>query len=151
MKYLDTLASMRVWKQAKKISHWDFHPAVRSGDDRTLGEKAADAMRHGMGSWPFVFSFLGFMTMWMSYNGSSHKPFDPFPYILLNLLLSTLAGLQGAILLIAAKRADRISAALAEYHLEVSKHANKELADLKKLLNDMQHIMSELDTMKEKP
>ena len=35
----------------KKVSHWDFHPKVRSGDQRTFGEKSADVMRRSMGSW----------------------------------------------------------------------------------------------------
>ena len=129
----------------KKQSHWHFHPAVRSGDERTLGERAADAMRHGMGSWPFVFTFVVLMITWMTYNSFSSKPFDLYPLILLNLMLSTLAGLQGAILLIAAKRADRISAELAAYHLEISEHANEELADLKEIIADVRHMMTELD------
>ena len=131
-----------------KESHWHFHPAVRSGDERTLGERAADGMRHGMGSWPFVFGFLGIMAVWMTYNSLSNKPFDIYPFILLNLSLSTLAGLQGAILLIANKRADRISAELAAYHLEISEHADKELADLKEIIADVRHMMAELDIMK---
>ena len=130
-----------------KQSHWHFHPAVRSGDERTLGERAADAMRHGMGSWPFVFTFVVLMITWMTYNSFSNKPFDLYPFILLNLMLSTLAGLQGAILLIAAKRADRISAELAAYHLDVSEHANAELADLKEIIADVKHMMAELDLM----
>ena len=130
---------------AKRESHWHFHPAVRSGDERTLGERAADAMRHGMGSWPFVFTFVVLMITWMTYNSFSSKPFDLYPFILLNLMLSTLAGLQGAILLIAAKRADRISAELAAYHLEISEHANEELADLKEIIADVRHMMTELD------
>ena len=145
-----TSATTRVWKRAKKTSTWEFHPKVRSGEDRTLGEKSADAMRHGMGSWPFVFSFVFFMFVWMTYNGVSQKSFDPFPYILLNLILSTLAGLQGAILLIAAKRADRIAAELAEYHLEISQVSNDELENLKLLMLDMHHIMAELDYLKDK-
>jgi len=120
----------------KKVSHWDYHPHVRSGNERTLGEKAADAMRHGMGSWPFVFSFVVLMTAWMLYNGYSHHPFDVYPFILLNLMLSTLAGLQGAILLIAAKRADRISAELAAYHLKVSEDHKVMLEQLTNLLKE---------------
>jgi len=119
----------------KKVSHWDYHPHVRSGNDRTLGEKAADTMRHGMGSWPFVFAFVVLMTAWMLYNGYSHHPFDVYPFILLNLMLSTLAGLQGAILLIAAKRADRIAAELAAYHLSVSEEHKVMLSELKELLS----------------
>jgi len=120
-----------------KLGHWDFHPHVRSGDDRTFGERCADAMRHGMGSWPFVFGFVLLMTVWMTYNVCTGSPFDPYPFILLNLCLSTLAGLQGAILLIAAKRADRISSELAKYHLEVSENIKQMLADHKQMLEEL--------------
>ena len=93
---------------------WSAHPAF---EDKTLtaGERAADRVRNGMGSWPFVFAFLGAMAVWALVNTiviGDHS-FDPYPYILLNLFLSMIAGLQGAILLIAAKRADSISADLA--------------------------------------
>lgn len=86
-------------------------------DELKLGEKAADAVRNGMGSWPFVFAFLFAMGMWAYLNSIvlKHHAFDPYPYILLNLMLSTLAGLQGAILLIAAKRADAILDAVIEH------------------------------------
>ena len=118
----------------RKVSHWDFHPTVRSGDERTFGEKCADVMRRSMGSWPFVFAFCAIMIAWMWYNGSAKHPFDVYPYILLNLCLSTLAGLQGAILLIAAKRADRIAAELAAYHLKVSEDHKLMLDELTELL-----------------
>lgn len=119
----------------KKVSHWDFHPHVRSGDQRTFGEKCADIMRRSMGSWPFVFSFCAIMAWWMWFNNATHRPFDAYPFILLNLCLSTLAGLQGAILLIAAKRADRIQAELAAYHLKVSEDHQIMLEELKKILS----------------
>ncbi len=60
-------------------------------DSRTFGERAADLMRNGMGSWVFVFAFLGFMGIWMATGGLG---IDVFPFILLNLLLSTLAALS---------------------------------------------------------
>ena len=119
--------------------HWEFHPGVRTGDDRSRGEKAADIMRQAMGSWPFVFSFTTIMIGWAIYNLTSPSPFDPFPFILLNLFLSGLAGLQGAILLIAAKRADRISAELAEYHLAVSESTKQMLADHRLLLEALRN------------
>ena len=83
---------------------WQRHPAVRSGDQLTLGERAADRMRNGMGSWWFVFGALLFLAGWML--GNRRSGFDPYPFILLNLILSCVAALQGAILLIAAKRSD---------------------------------------------
>ncbi|MDF1595399.1 MAG: DUF1003 domain-containing protein [Acidimicrobiia bacterium] len=79
---------------------WDFHPGVRSGNELTMGERAADRLRNGMGSWAFVFVTLLFLATWMAFNRNTG--FDPYPFILLNLLLSCVAALQGAVLLIAA-------------------------------------------------
>ncbi|MFY9634799.1 MAG: DUF1003 domain-containing protein [Cellulosimicrobium cellulans] len=52
--------------------------------------------------------------------GAGDQCLGPYPYILLNLLLSTLAGLQGAILLIAAKRQDAIAAAMAQHDFDTN-------------------------------
>jgi uncharacterized membrane protein len=114
-------------------THWHKHPAVRSGDQLTLGERAADRMRNVMGSWPFVFCFFAIMILWALVNTLlfhrvlQHKAFDPYPYILLNLFLSMLAGVQAAALLIAAKRADAIAS-------EVALHTEKNTDDLKDLM-----------------
>ncbi len=102
--------------------NWRKHPGVRTGDELTLGERSADRMRNGMGSWPFVFGFLGIMAVWAIVNTifslGGRGGFDPYPYILLNLMLSMIAGLQGAILLIAAKRSDQISSEVALHTYE---------------------------------
>ena len=100
----------------RPLNSWHLHPGVRSGDRLTLGERSADVVRNGMGSWPFVFAFLMLMGAWAWANGSDG--FDPFPYILLNLMLSLMAGLQGAILLISAKRSDSISSEVAAHTLK---------------------------------
>lgn len=76
-------------------------------------------MRNGMGSWSFIGVFVAFMIVWAIFNSTSIR-WDPYPFILLNLFLSMLAGLQGAILLIAAKRQDAIAAALAEHDCETT-------------------------------
>jgi uncharacterized membrane protein len=117
-------------------SHWHRHPGVRSGDQLTLGERSADHMRNIMGSWPFVFAFFGIMIAWAVANsafylGGKHGKhgFDPYPYILLNLFLSMLAGVQAAALLIAAKRADAISS-------EIAIHTEHNTDDIKTLVNE---------------
>jgi uncharacterized membrane protein len=66
-----------------------------------------------MGSWPFVFGALAFLALWMA--GNTDRGFDKYPFILLNLLLSCLAAMQGAILLIAAKRSDQVASELAQH------------------------------------
>ncbi len=107
------------------MNRWHDHPGVRKPDQLTTGERAADIVRNGMGSWPFVFAFLGFMAIWAGFNGKHGV--DPFPFILLNLFLSMVAGLQGAILLISAKRADSISS-------EVALHTLNNTAQLRQLI-----------------
>ncbi len=97
---------------------WHWHPGVRSGEQLTVGERAADFVRDHMGSWGFVFAFLLIMAAWMLGNGN--HGFDPYPFILLNLALSTMAGIQGAILLIAAKRADQVASELAQHDLQTN-------------------------------
>ncbi|MCE5288198.1 MAG: DUF1003 domain-containing protein [Nocardiaceae bacterium] len=99
-----------------KKTRWHLHPGVRTGEDLTTGERTADLVRNVMGSWPFVFTFIALMGLWAALNGK--HGIDPYPFILLNLFLSMLAGLQGAILLIAAKRADAISSEVAIHTLE---------------------------------
>lgn len=98
---------------------WRKHPHVRTGSQLTFGERSADVMRSAFGSWMFVGGFLAFMAAWMVLNTIVLGPrgYDKYPYILLNLMLSMMAGLQGALILIAAKRSDRVDAeqALAHY------------------------------------
>ena len=107
---------------------WHRHPGVRSGDQLTLGERSADRMRNSMGSWGFVFGALAFLAAWMLYNRKSG--FDPYPFILLNLVLSCLAAMQGAILLIAAKRSDQISAELAQHDYDTDCQSHELLSTL---------------------
>jgi uncharacterized membrane protein len=104
-------------------STWDNHPGVRSGAALTPGERAADRLRGVMGSWGFVFGALLFLAGWMI--GNRSHGFDPYPFILLNLVLSCLAAMQGAILLIAARRADQISSELAMHDYQTNVEADQ--------------------------
>jgi uncharacterized membrane protein len=118
-----------------KKNLWLLHPHIRSAQDLTLGQRAADRLRNGMGSWPFVFGALIFLAVWVIFNGDTG--FDPFPFILLNLFLSCLAALQGAILLIAAKRSDAISAELAHHDFQTDKEALELLREIRPLLDQL--------------
>jgi uncharacterized membrane protein len=102
---------------------WTGHPAIRSEEQLTRGERSADMLRNGMGSWGFVFSAIVFLAGWMI--GNRNVGFDKYPFILLNLILSCLAAMQGAILLIAAKREDQISSDLARHDYETNLEADR--------------------------
>lgn len=115
----------------------------------TKGQRAADYIRNGMGSWPFVVGFLVFMLLWAAANTwvLASRPWDPYPYILLNLFLSMLAGLQGAILLIAAKRQDAIAAAMAQHDFDTNVEAKAEIEQLMAINDQQLLILKELQAM----
>lgn len=119
----------------------DWHQAQRK--NLTRGDRAADRLRNVMGSWFFVGGFVAFMIVWAIVNTFKFA-WDPYPFILLNLFLSMLAGLQGAILLIAAKRQDAIASALSTHDYQTNRAAKKEIEELMainraqlELLNDL--------------
>jgi uncharacterized membrane protein len=111
----------------------------------TKGDKAADAVRNGMGSWRFVILFVVFMGLWATFNTLSPMlHWDPYPFILLNLFLSTLAALQGSILLIAARRQDAISSAMAKHDYETNIRAKKEIEELMNIHQNQMKMIQEI-------
>ena len=74
----------------------DSQISARPENDRiTLGQRAADAIARFAGSWAFIFSFTGVLVAWMVINVIlAAKAFDPYPFILLNLVLSCVAAIQ---------------------------------------------------------
>ena len=71
-----------------------------------FGERMADRVAKWGGSWGFIFAFLGVIVLWMIVNtaGLLHQPFDPYPYILLNLVLSCLAAFQAPVIMMSQRR-----------------------------------------------
>lgn len=132
-------------------SPWELLPGVRTGDELTKGERAADVVRNKMGSWGFVAGFTGFMGLWAVINvvGFANRGFDPYPFILLNLLLSTLAGLQGAILLIAAKRADAVAAEQALSHLTISKTSGELIKEVRGEIREIRQLTKAIHALVE--
>lgn len=96
-----------------------------------------------MGSWAFVFSALIFLAGWML--GNRNVGFDPYPFILLNLVLSCLAAMQGAILLIAAKRADQISSELALHDFQTNVEADEIVKAIHRLTREIHQRVVDSD------
>jgi uncharacterized membrane protein len=97
------------------VSHWERHPHVRTGDQLTFGERAADRLKAAFGSWAFLIVLNALIVTWVALNVvlPHARRWDVYPFILLNLGLSWLAAQQGGALQIAANRGDRISAEVA--------------------------------------
>lgn len=75
-------------------------------EKRTFGEVVSDHLASFGGSWMFILSFLGLLAIWMAYNVAegTAAAFDPYPFILLNLVLSCLAALQAPVIMMSQKR-----------------------------------------------
>jgi CRP/FNR family transcriptional regulator, cyclic AMP receptor protein len=79
---------------------------LEEADERlSLGERVADQVAAFGGSWPFIGVFAVIMAVWMMWNVMRHENgFDPYPFILLNLVLSTLAALQAPVIMMSQNR-----------------------------------------------
>ncbi|GAB2955300.1 DUF1003 domain-containing protein [Hymenobacter coalescens] len=75
-------------------------------DPLTLGQRLADRIADFGGSWPFILSFFGVLLTWIGLNAwvLRNRGFDPYPFILLNLLLSCLAALQAPVIMMSQNR-----------------------------------------------
>lgn len=76
------------------------------GTPLTLGQRIADKIADFGGSWTFIISFFVFILLWMAFNilWLANKGFDPYPFILLNLILSCLAALQAPVIMMSQNR-----------------------------------------------
>lgn len=72
----------------------------------TFGQRVADKVADFGGSWTFILSFLGFLLLWIGVNAFVflNKGFDPYPFILLNLILSCIAALQAPVIMMSQNR-----------------------------------------------
>ena len=99
-------------------------------DQLTLGERVADQVARFGGSWPFIWVFLAVMGAWMLLNEESAQPFDPYPFILLNLVLSCIAALQAPIIMMSQNRQAARDRLEAQHDYEVNLKAELEILAL---------------------
>ena len=87
----------------------------------TLGQRAADAIAKFAGSWAFIFSFTGALVLWMVVNIiMASKAFDPYPFILLNLVLSCVAAIQAPLIMMSQNRQEEKDRRRAENDYKVN-------------------------------
>jgi CRP/FNR family transcriptional regulator, cyclic AMP receptor protein len=96
----------------------------------TFGQRIADRVAAFGGSWPFIILFSIFMTIWMAINVAQMANFDPYPFILLNLALSSVAALQAPIIMMSQNRQSAKDKLLAENDYQVNLKAEMEIAAL---------------------
>lgn len=131
----------------------------------TFGQRIADKVAAFGGSWTFIITFFSFILIWMAINiwFLTAKPFDPFPFILLNLILSCLAAIQAPIIMMSQNRQEQKDRQRGEHDYKINLkaeleiklisekidhllvHQNKKLLEIQEIQTDyLEDLMKEL-------
>lgn len=122
-------------------------------EKETFGQKSADMMANFAGSWAFVICFLIGMIAWMLINTLSTKQaFDPYPFILLNLVLSCIAAIQAPLIMMSQNRQEKKDRQRSENDYLVNLKSEYIVADmhhkLDEILKNQKKILQELEKNK---
>ena len=126
----------------------------------TVGERLADKMATGAGSWKFIIGFTIILIIWIAINSIIliQKPFDPYPFILLNLVLSCIAAIQAPIILMSQNREEAKDRLRSEHDYRVNLKAELEIRHLHEkidhlIMNQWQRLLEiqeiQIDLMEE--
>ena len=117
-------------------------------DKYTLGQRAADAIAKFAGSWAFIFSFTGVLILWMVVNALlASRAFDPYPFILLNLVLSCVAAIQAPLIMMSQNRQEEKDRRRAENDYKVNLKTEIMIEDLYDKVNAILAKQSELEKL----
>jgi uncharacterized membrane protein len=150
--------------QGNTLLSENIEPEIES--KLSIGQKLADKIAEFGGSWLFIIVFFSFILFWMLINIwlLSTRPFDPYPFILLNLILSCLAAIQAPIIMMSQNRKEQKDRQRSEHDYKVNlkaeleirllhekvdhliTHQNKRLLDIQELQLD---YLEELTRVKE--
>jgi len=105
----------------------------------TFGQRVADRVASFGGSWPFILSFAFFLLVWIVINtiALQRQPFDPYPYILLNLVLSCLAAIQAPVIMMSQNRQETRDRLRAQNDYRVNLKAELEIRHLHTKLDEL--------------
>ena len=111
----------------------------------TLGQRAADAIAKFAGRWAFIFSFTGVLLLWMVVNTIlAADAFDPFPFILLNLVLSCVAAIQAPLIMMSQNRQAARDKHESIIDFAINYKAEQEIDDMQKHLHRMEAELAEI-------
>ena len=130
----------------------DFKPTSQNvtelyEEKLSIGDKLADQLAAFAGSWGFILSFLAVLVVWMAYNSIviGRGRFDPYPFILLNLVLSCMAAIQAPVIMMSQDRTETRDRTRDEEDYKVNLKAEKEVA---RLHHQLRHLRNELDELR---
>lgn len=113
---------------------------ISVSDDKkiTFGQRASDKLAEFAGSWIFIIAFTLFLLIWVLINVYFLKnPFDPYPFIMLNLVLSCVAAVQAPLIMMSQKRQEQKDRERAENDFKVNLKCEIILENLHRKLDEL--------------
>lgn len=124
------------------FNHNGKHPKPAFASKLTLSQKASDIVTLFFGSWAFILSLMFFFIGWMIINVLVIvQKWDPYPFILLNLVLSCLAAMQAPIILMSQNRQIERDRQDAKYDYAVNRKAEREVSNMQMDLNEIKRLI----------
>jgi CRP/FNR family cyclic AMP-dependent transcriptional regulator len=120
------------------------NPNVEIEQAETFGERMADAVARFGGSWTFVIAFAVILVIYTSINTMLHKPWDPDPFILLNLFLSMLAAIQAPVIMMSQNRQDAKDRVRSELDFRVNQKAELEIGEVLQRVSRIEQKLGEM-------
>ncbi|QIF04375.1 DUF1003 domain-containing protein [Roseimicrobium sp. ORNL1] len=116
-------------------------PADVDAASTTFGQRMADGIATFGGSWAFILTFGGFLLLWIAVNVLvlAARPFDPYPFILLNLILSCIAAFQAPVIMMSQNRQEARDRLRAENDYKVNLKAELEIRHLHEKMDFLLH------------
>lgn len=121
------------------------NPNIEFEETETMGERLADAVARFGGSWKFVTFFALVLIVYTAINRTIPKPWDPYPFILLNLFLSMLAAIQAPIIMMSQNRQDTKDRLRSELDYRVNLKAELEIEELLLRLGKIEQRLASTD------
>ena len=130
---------MFILETIKKIMEQKVNWHQKHKNEMSFGQRLADSVATGMGSWRFIIIQTAIVIAWMGLNIVAYVDhWDPYPYILLNLLFSTQAAYAAPIIMMAQNRQGERDRAQADEDFRTNVEAKKEIEQLQVLLNKIE-------------
>lgn len=120
------------------------NPNVEIEQAETFGERMADAVARFGGSWTFVIAFAVILVVYTTINSLLHRPWDPYPFILLNLFLSMLAAIQAPVIMMSQNRQDAKDRVRSELDFRVNQKAELEIGEVLQRVSRIEQKLGEM-------
>jgi uncharacterized membrane protein len=130
-------------KKEEFIHIHKLHPVARAKTN--TGQRMADILAKYIGSWRFVIAFIVLLIFWIAVNAyfvisyELGDPFDPYPFVFLNLILSCLAAIQAPIILMSQNRQEEKERIKIDYDYKVNRKAEREIEEIREQLDRIEN------------